>query len=482
MRNHSGGRKPEWIPLASLEDMAQKEYDVLIVGTGAGGGAVLWRLLEQLGAGRIKIGVIERGGLLLPTHVWNIATMTDELANDMFYDASAEPPGYMSPQTYALGGRTLFWGLAAPRMDASDLAQWPVPLQEMNAYYNLAEKAMSVSADYMKGSSLESILLNRLQSGGYPEAIDAPMAINVEPTKYGMVNSNPFFSSIVWLAQIVNASFDLAVNARVVEVITDKDRTAGVCKRTPDQKTTWLKAKNVVLAASSFGTPHILLQSGVKSHAIGHYLTNHSRVMALGNVQRDQFPEVFGPAHVIIPAKDDRPYQIQIVGPDGYFKVQKKIQPLQRKADITFYCSGKVESRFENRISLDPYHVDEDGVPKLKIDFLYSERDQETIELMKKGVGDAADAAGIALVAQSDQQTAFLLDPGLENHEVGTCRMGVDPFTSATNPYGQIHGVQGLFVADNSVIPTSGTANPTLTTVALAIRTADHMIRHRLRS
>ncbi len=36
-----------WIPLTSLEQMAETEYDVLIVGTGAGGGAVLWRLCEQ---------------------------------------------------------------------------------------------------------------------------------------------------------------------------------------------------------------------------------------------------------------------------------------------------------------------------------------------------------------------------------------------------------------------------------------------------
>ncbi len=63
-------------------------------------------------------------------------------------------------------------------------------------------------------------------------------------------------------------------------------------------------------------------------------------------------------------------------------------------------------------------------------------------------------------------------------HDAGTCRMGTDPDTSVTNPYGQVHGITGLFVADNSGIPTSGTANPTLTTVALAIRTADYMMRN----
>lgn len=65
--------------------------------------------------------------------------------------------------------------------------------------------------------------------------------------------------------------------------------------------------------------------------------------------------------------------------------------------------------------------------------------------------------------------------PGLDNHEAGTCRIGDDPATSATNRYGQIHGVPGLYVADNCVLPLTGAANPTLTTVALAIRTADYI-------
>ncbi|MBD2869975.1 GMC oxidoreductase [Paenibacillus arenilitoris] len=482
MRNDSASRTAQWLPLASLEDMADKEYDVLVVGTGAGGGAMLWRLLERLGGSGKKIGVLERGGLLLPTHVWNIATMSDALADSMFLDAASMPPDFLSPQIYAIGGRTLFWGLAAPRMSLSDLAGWPVPLREMNDYYRLAEKIMAVSAEYTRGSSLEDIVLKRLQGSGYPDAIDAPLAINVEPTKFGVVNSNPFFSSIVWLAEALNAPFDLAVHSRVTEAVTEKGRTVGVCVRTPDGRNAFIKAKNVVLAASTFGSPQILLQSGIEGAAIGRYLTNHSRVMGFGIVRREEFPEVFGPLHIIIPPREDRPYQIQIAGPDGYFKVQKRIQPLQPEWGVAFYGSGRVESRRDNRIELDPADIDEDGVPKLKIRFAYSEKDQAVIDLLLQGVRDAAAAAGIALVAETDRPDAYLLDPGLENHEIGTCRMGVDPQTSATNPYGRIHGVEGLFVADNSVIPTSGTANPTLTTVALALRTADHIVRHRLQA
>lgn len=44
-------------------------------------------------------------------------------------------------------------------------------------------------------------------------------------------------------------------------------------------------------------------------------------------------------------------------------------------------------------------------------------------------------------------------------------------------PHGQIRGVAGLFVADNSSLPYIGAEDPTLTTVALAIRTADYIVR-----
>jgi choline dehydrogenase-like flavoprotein len=41
--------------------------------------------------------------------------------------------------------------------------------------------------------------------------------------------------------------------------------------------------------------------------------------------------------------------------------------------------------------------------------------------------------------------------------------------------FGEVFGTSGLFVADNSVLPPLGASNPTLTTVALAIRTADYI-------
>lgn len=51
------------------------------------------------------------------------------------------------------------------------------------------------------------------------------------------------------------------------------------------------------------------------------------------------------------------------------------------------------------------------------------------------------------------------------------------PATSATNCHGQIHGVQGIYAADNSVFPSLTAAEPTIADTALAIRLADHIVR-----
>ncbi|UVI32625.1 GMC oxidoreductase [Paenibacillus spongiae] len=467
----------QWIPLTTLEEMERTDYDVLIVGSGAGGGAVLWRLAEQLGTTGTRIAVLERGGLLLPTHAQNIATMDIERVEKYFHTVSKSPPGYHSSQTFALGGRTLFWTVACPRMPVSEIAGWPVTLKEMDFYYNLAEKAMNVTQNFTKSASITQILLRRLQMNGFSDAIDEPQAMNLEPaSQYGVINSNAFFSSIVFFAQALNRPFDLAVNARVVQVLTEKGRAVGVKVMSPDKKSYFIKAKNVVLAASTFGTPQILLNSEIEGRAIGHYLINHSRVMGTAILNRSEFPEVLGPLRILVPG-NDRPYQIQILGPGPYYWVQYKVQPLQEKWEILLAASGKVEAKYDNKVSLDPVKRDAYGLPELQVDFSFSELDKAVIQIMGEGMQQAASAMNTPLISRDGQPPLCLVEPGLENHDMGTCRMGEDPFTSATNQYGQIHGIQGLYVADNSVIPTSGTANPTLTCVALAIRTADYIVQ-----
>ncbi|MFC4769173.1 GMC oxidoreductase [Effusibacillus consociatus] len=478
-----------WIPLTPLEEMEKTDYDVLIVGTGAGGGAALWRLCDKWARSGRRIGVVEQGDLLLPTHSFNVATMNAQRKHNFFWN-NVKPLGKFLPdfpgamQLFALGGRTLFWWAVTPRMHPVDIAQWPVTFDEMEPYYNIAEGVLNVSRLYSQGSKVTEILLTRLRERSFPDVIEQPMAVDLSETKFGQLRANPFFSSIVFLATALNRHpFDLAVQARATRVLSEHGRAVGIEVMTPEMKSYVLRARTVVLSGSTWETPRLLLYSGIEGRAIGQYLMNHSKIFARAKVKRTDFPEVLGTLSILIPRADNRPYQIQIMGPHFerfYWHQPYDVEPLLPEVGFEIHSFGVVEPRYENRMFLDPTRADAYGVPEIQVNFSYSERDKAVIRELADAVKQAVHDMGASFVLNNGEPDLCLRVPGDDTHEVGTCRMGDDPSTSATNRFGQIHGIPNLYVADNSVLPTSGAANPTLTTIALAIRTADHII-HQLR-
>jgi choline dehydrogenase-like flavoprotein len=66
--------------------------------------------------------------------------------------------------------------------------------------------------------------------------------------------------------------------------------------------------------------------------------------------------------------------------------------------------------------------------------------------------------------------------PGYGIHEVGVARMGDDPRSSVLNQFQQAHDVANLFVMDGAGFPSCGCQNPTLTIMALAVRSTDYLL------
>jgi choline dehydrogenase-like flavoprotein len=471
-----------WIPTTPVEKMATEEYDALIVGSGAGGSTALYRLCQNWKNKNKKIGMIEAGGLLLPTHAQNVSTLEVERFQQYFLNPKISTPvGWELPQfsgarlVFALGGRTLFWSAVCPRMNEVEFNEndWPIAYKDLVGYYNRVEEILRISQDFTKDSLINDILLERLRQNGFPQSIDTPIAVDISQSKFGKVNSDVFFSSIDFLARALNLSpFDLGIFSRAVKVIVENNKAVGVKVLTWGGKEYTIRAKNIILSASTLETPRILLNSGIEEKAIGHYLVNHSFLEVDGILNRLEFPENMGNLGILIPQAEKGPYQFQMYGRGGVFFYHERRIPLQN--EIPFYLQGfgKVEPRVENRVTLQPTKKDQFGIPKININYSYSQNDYRLINLIRDDMLKILKVINGRIKSESD---ICLRPPGLDFHEMGTCRMGNDPETSVTNKYGQVHHISGLFVADNSVMRYSGGANPTFTMMALAFQTADYI-------
>jgi choline dehydrogenase-like flavoprotein len=106
----------------------------------------------------------------------------------------------------------------------------------------------------------------------------------------------------------------------------------------------------------------------------------------------------------------------------------------------------------------------------LPIDRRTAVRGEEIIdaELRRLGIGSAA-----PLPQEEIEDWPDNLEGGW--HQLGTTRMHADATRGVVDPNARVHGMSNLFIAGGSVFPTCGTAPPTLTIVALALRLASHL-------
>jgi choline dehydrogenase-like flavoprotein len=126
------------------------------------------------------------------------------------------------------------------------------------------------------------------------------------------------------------------------------------------------------------------------------------------------------------------------------------------------------------------------GVPRVALDWRTVPLDVDSVfglvsavgrELARLRWGDVEAAPWLRHKAR-----AWVTDPLISTHPIGgyhhmgTTRMSADAKTGVTDGFGRVHGMANLYVAGSSLFPTSGWANPTLTLVALAMRTADHIL------
>jgi choline dehydrogenase-like flavoprotein len=151
---------------------------------------------------------------------------------------------------------------------------------------------------------------------------------------------------------------------------------------------------------------------------------------------------------------------------------KKRVRDLQ-PAMLQLGGMCKVLARRENRVTVDPRQTDPWGIPVPVVEMTYGENDRALYRGMLDELREIQDAAGVDFLFRDETIG------GLASHEVGGCRMGTDPRTSVLNPFGQSHDVRNLFVVDGSAFVTFPEKNPTLTIMALALRSAAYLTEER---
>jgi len=134
---------------------------------------------------------------------------------------------------------------------------------------------------------------------------------------------------------------------------------------------------------------------------------------------------------------------------------------------------GECLARWDNYVEIDPNVVDTFGIPVLRFHMTYGENEFAMLKDMADSAAEMLEAAGAKNVSAHAHANA----PGWAIHEVGIARMGDDPKASVLNQFEQSHDIKNLFVMDGSAFPSTACQNPTLTIMALAVRSCDYLMQ-----
>jgi choline dehydrogenase len=259
-------------------------------------------------------------------------------------------------------------------------------------------------------------------------------------------------------------------------------------------------AGRVVLAAGAYSSPMILARSGigpmhhlaeigvdviVDLPGVGENLLDHPLVA----VDLPAAPGVSGPrfqamatVHSHLASTEEAPdLHLFVAGP---FDVAPEVSP---SGAVFGIVTGLVLPRSRGSVRLrsadpmDPPRIDvghlrhPDDVSRLVEATILARRISRTEPLARLVVG-AELAPGLGVSDNDRSALADSITSRVESyhHPVGTCRMGNDPANGAVvNPRGRVHGVERLYVADASVMPTIPSANTNLPTIVVAERLAE---------
>jgi len=415
---------------------------------------------------------------------------------------------------------------------------WPISYADLSPYYDKVDRLLGISGTQENLPQLPDSIYQRPIKLTCGEMIlkraIAPMGRHLIPGRAGVTTDglvhNKYRSRCKGRGRCgrgcdISASFhsptaliypakdtghlEVRSNSTVTEVLVDPDTNRATGVRIVDRltmKSQEFKARVVVLAASCLETTRLMLNSRSRlypnglansSGALGHYFCEHimgprasgflpvlkgartslddgrptgmyiARFRNLTDRQKD-FIRGYG-FQGDAGCVESPPYRQEVMGFGSPYK--REVRALY-PARISIGGFGEVLARYENAVDLDPEVKDPWGVPALRFHYKFGGNELA----MARDMAHTAEEMLKAARCEDIRVASEPLTEGWSIHELGTARMGSDPKSSVTNPFGQTHDVKNLFIADGAVFVSASCQNPTWTILALAWRSSDYLI------
>lgn len=478
------------------------ECDVVVVGSGAGGGTAA----GVLAAAGLDVVVLERG----------------EYHDDRDFDGgelsglsrlyAAGPTATAEGQLSILEGATLGGGTVVnwttsfdtPDRIRDEWAAHGVPQfagDEYSRSLAAVRTRLGVNRDHNRPSPRDQVLERGARALGWNvsdmprNVLGCDQGVECGRCGYGCRIGAKQSTAKTWLADAAANGARLHVGVTVDRVVVENGQATGVEATGPDGQRVTVKARAVVVAGGSLQTPALLRRSGLRSDQIGANLRMHpaTAVWALHD-------EVITPWEGGLQTR----YCDEHVDLGDGYGVIYETGPSNPASALAFlnWTGGKAHLDMMRNLphagvigvitrDQDPGRVEVDANGHPVVHYVLSERDRARMHHGVVGAARIAEAAGAHTIF-SGHQSGASFRPGREGtldsfaaaalaggyapgdcamaalHLMGSVRMGGDPATSALNPDGVTWEVPNIVVADASTFPTASGVNPMVSVEAIA--------------
>ena len=517
--------------------MSSNHYDVVVIGTGAGGGTIA----NKLATADKKILILERGDFLpREKDNWNSAAVevdkkyeTDEIWHD------ADGKEFNPQQNYYVGGNTKVYGAAMFRMREADFGEvlhhdgispaWEISYADFEPFYAEAEKLYVVrgnrgedptepwaSCDYDFPAVIHEPRIKQLSEDLAAQGLKPfhmPLGImrdNDDPQSkcircetcdgYPCLVQAKSDAEVLAIKPIMDfENVTLLTNALVTSLETNATGNEVVAVNV-EKNGEFLKftADIFVVSCGAINSAALLLRSANDQHPnglanssdlVGRNLMKHNNTIMLA-VSRCEVDTVYQKSLGINDfyfASDDWEYpmgNISFVGNvDGAtlaahapFIIPEFSLEMVAKRSLAFWAMSEDLPDPNNRVTLD-----KDG----SIILAYKENNTEAHKRLKDKIRELmkhqrkcevhGNHCHVGVFGANIYVSQKIPIAGVA-HQNGTMRFGKDAKTSVLDLNCRTHDVENLYVVDGSFFPSSSAINPGLTIMANALRVGEYLL------